>query len=890
MGAAAAEVRSSQISVSIRLRPLSKVEAARGGGCWDVRDSTIIACLPNGNPWPGGPRHSFDRVFSPENSTSEMYTETTRPIILSTVNGFNGTVFAYGQTSSGKTYTMRGSNQSPGVIPLAVYDAFDEIYKTQDREFLVRVSYMEIYNEEINDLLNPNSRRLQVHETIERGVFVAGLREEIVTSPEEVVDLMTRGEEHRHYGETNMNQYSSRSHTIFRMVIESRERAADEDAASIEQNGVDAVRVSTLNLVDLAGSERAAKTGADGVRMKEGAHINKSLMYLGQVIKKLSEGVDARGGHINFRDSKLTRILQSALGGNSMTAIICCISPATANMEETRSTLLFAERAKRVTNNAQVNEVLTDQALLQRQKKEIAELRRKLQAANSSEVELEVNRLRQEMLRMEQDNVLLELQLAERTAVEAQHRAKIDSLTKLVLAKHQDEANLQENWTKGGNRRHTTFAPRLPASSSHQLPDVKRPKLAELPVNILESEDTAPLIISEEPAGQATFTPRQSSVKRPFLEVPEEEVHETHKRKCSGPFSTPAAQVLKELETWKARCAELESQLAAQTKPGKSEDVLRQIEQLQMERAYMERELVDISQAAKTRIAELQRQLEESQAQTHLTADASAEMPGRFTALQAALDERNVEVLMLKSQLQDQHTFKEESRPQPRDEALLDQEIQQLREELAVALTQLNSRSPAQSSGQRTGGKDEDELTEELPGVEALFFTPKAIKGEPAKTQPGSAETVAFGEVSSHAKSEHSSKGAAEDRELAILQEALAAADEKEAEAASAITCLQRRVLEMDQAIMVQKGESEAAAAAAADTIVRILAEGEAAAQALNDELAKAHEQNARANQRCEEYEVALKALEDKLAKAEERVADIPVIMAQLQQVTRDDI
>ncbi|CAL5417990.1 unnamed protein product [Camellia sinensis] len=199
------------------------------------------------------------------------------------------TVFAYGQTNSGKTHTMRGSTSEPGVIPHAVRDLFDSIQEDMDREFLLRMSYMEIYNEEINDLLAPEHRKLQIHESLERGIFVARLKEEIVASPEQILELMEFA--HRHIGETNMNLYSSRSHTIFRMIIESKERSEDEDSGS----SCDAIRVSVLNLVDLAGSERAAKMGAEGVRLKEGSHINKSLMTLGTVIKKLSEGAESQG-------------------------------------------------------------------------------------------------------------------------------------------------------------------------------------------------------------------------------------------------------------------------------------------------------------------------------------------------------------------------------------------------------------------------------------------------------------------------------------------------------------------------------------------------------------------------------------------------------------------
>lgn len=345
-----------RIYVTVRARPLSPEDAKSSP--WKISGNGISF---NNSSF----KFDFDRIFGEDCRTKEVYEARTREIVSAAVGGFNGTVFAYGQTNSGKTHTMRGSASEPGVIPLAVRDLFDIIQEVPDREFLLRMSYMEIYNEEINDLLAPEHRKLQVHESLERGIFVAGLREEIVASPEQVLDLMEFGESHRHIGETNMNLHSSRSHTIFRMIIESRDKAGDEESV----DSCDAVRVSVLNLVDLAGSERAAKTGAEGVRLKEGSHINKSLMTLGTVIKKLSEGAESQGGHVPYRDSKLTRILQPALGGNANTAIICNITLAQIHADETKSSLQFASRALRVTNCARVNEILTDAALMKRQKK-----------------------------------------------------------------------------------------------------------------------------------------------------------------------------------------------------------------------------------------------------------------------------------------------------------------------------------------------------------------------------------------------------------------------------------------------------------------------------------------------------------------------------------------
>ncbi|KAK1269835.1 Kinesin-like protein NACK2 [Acorus gramineus] len=381
-----------RIYVTVRARPLSSEEAKTNP--WRISGNSIS--LSN---QPG--KFEFDWVFGEECTTVEVYEARTKEIVAAAVRGFNGTVFAYGQTNSGKTYTMRGSTDEPGVIPLAVHDLFNSIQEDVDREFLLRMSYMEIYNEEINDLLAPEHRKLQIHESLERGIFVAGLREEIVTCPEQVLDFIKFGESHRHIGETNMNTYSSRSHTIFRMIIESREKTEDGN----ETNACDAVRVSVLNLVDLAGSERAAKTGAEGVRLREGSHINKSLMTLGTVIKKLSEGAESHGSHVPYRDSKLTRILQPSLGGNANTAIICNITLA---------------------------QILTDAALLRRQKKEIEELRAQLLGSHSEHLEEEILNLRNVLLQSELERERIALELQEEKIAQARSERRLKEQEKKI--------------------------------------------------------------------------------------------------------------------------------------------------------------------------------------------------------------------------------------------------------------------------------------------------------------------------------------------------------------------------------------------------------------------------------------------------------------------------
>ncbi|KQJ90276.1 hypothetical protein BRADI_4g30490v3 [Brachypodium distachyon] len=440
-----------RIHVTVRARPLSAEDAQSSP--WRISGNAVaLTAQPS-------TRFEFDRIFGEECRTADVYMARTKHIVDSAVQGFNGTVFAYGQTNSGKTYTMRGSDDEPGIIPLAIHDLFRSIQEHMDREFLVRMSYMEIYNEEINDLLVPEHRKLQIHENSERGIYVAGLSEEIVTHPEQVLDFVSFGESRRHIGETNMNVYSSRSHTIFRMVVESREKVDDSDSG----DSCDAVRVSVLNLVDLAGSERAAKTGAEGVRLKEGSHINKSLMTLGTVIKKLSEGIKGQGGHVPYRDSKLTRILQPALGGNANTAIICNITLAQVHADETKSSLQFASRALRVTNCAEVNEILTDAALLKRQRKEIEELRAKLKNSQSEHCDEDILNLRNTLLQseLEKERIALELE-EERKAKEQrekrllQQAKKIENLSSLVLNSERDDRTV----VSSKNKRRQTWCPK----------------------------------------------------------------------------------------------------------------------------------------------------------------------------------------------------------------------------------------------------------------------------------------------------------------------------------------------------------------------------------------------------------------------------------------------
>ncbi|KAL5542545.1 hypothetical protein UlMin_010255 [Ulmus minor] len=491
-----------RIHVAVRARPLSPEDAKSSP--WLISGNSIF--MPNNSS-----KFEFDKILGQDCETVEVYQARTKEIVAAAVRGFNGTVFAYGQTNSGKTYTMRGSASELGVIPLAVHDVFDTIDQVVDREFLLRMSYMEIYNEEINDLLVPEHRKLQIHENLERGIYVAGLREEIVASPEQVLRFMEFGESHRHIGETNMNVHSSRSHTIFRMIIESKDKTEDEDVSA----SCDAVRVSVLNLVDLAGSERAAKTGAEGVRLKEGSHINKSLMTLGTVIKKLSEGAESQGGHVPYRDSKLTRILQPALGGNANTAMICNITLAQIHADETKSSLQFASRALRVTNCAHVNEILTDAALLKRQKKEIEELRAKLQGSHSEHLEKEILNLRNTLLQieLERERIALELEEERKSQAECEKRLqeqakKIENLSTMVLCSSRDE---NRDRFKKDKRRDTWCPGNLAREALGEVNSTMQSKASDIKTRRTR-HDMGPLLPFEEIINEIDF-PEDESCK-----------------------------------------------------------------------------------------------------------------------------------------------------------------------------------------------------------------------------------------------------------------------------------------------------------------------------------------------------------------------------------------
>jgi centromeric protein E len=414
-----------------------------------------------------------DNVFDTQDNNARVYDAAAKRLVRRVMEGYHGTVFAYGMTGTGKTFSMQGTATNPGVIPLAITDIFSYIRETPHREFLLRVSYLEIYNEKINDLLagpiagtnglpGPQEE-IKLREDSKRGVYATPLKEEIVQSPTQLLRVIARGDNARRVAGTQFNARSSRSHAVVQIVVESRERApaptgnvASNKRSAIVPGGV---RVSTLSLIDLAGSEKAADNKE---RRTEGSHINKSLLTLGTVIARLSSDKEkaekdkGKGDkHLPYRDSKLTRLLQPALSGNSLVSILCTIqigstgsaAHATTHTGETLNTLKFASRAKNniVSHAKKADESLgaggdaAGRALLDRYRLEIQDLKKQLEESKGKETkeeeedelkkDLEEEKEREIADKQRHEEQMLEMQLA-RTAL----KERIEHLNRLILS------------------------------------------------------------------------------------------------------------------------------------------------------------------------------------------------------------------------------------------------------------------------------------------------------------------------------------------------------------------------------------------------------------------------------------------------------------------------
>nr|XP_027115822.1 kinesin-like protein KIN-12E isoform X3 [Coffea arabica] len=357
------------VQVLIRIRPIRNIEKVSQGYARCLRQETAKSLV-----WLGHPetRFTFDHIACETISQEKLFTIAGLPMVDNCMSGYNSCMFAYGQTGSGKTHTMMGDigqmagklNEDCGITPRIFEYLFTRISEEENNrrneglKYSCKCSFLEIYNEQITDLLEPSSTNLQLREDLKKGVYVENLTEYSVRTVDDVLRLLLQGAANRKIAATHMNSESSRSHSVFTCIIESR----------WEKDSMTHIRFGRLNLVDLAGSERQKSSGAEGDRLKEAANINKSLSTLGLVIMSLVDLAQGKNRHVPYRDSRLTFLLQDSLGGNSKTTIIANVSPSICSANETLSTLKFAQRAKLIQNNAKVNEDASgDVIALQRQ-------------------------------------------------------------------------------------------------------------------------------------------------------------------------------------------------------------------------------------------------------------------------------------------------------------------------------------------------------------------------------------------------------------------------------------------------------------------------------------------------------------------------------------------
>ncbi|XP_060843483.1 osmotic avoidance abnormal protein 3 isoform X2 [Rhopalosiphum padi] len=426
---------SENVKVIARCRPMNARERALNSKNVVFIDSEKCTCsIVNPTDGSAPPKtFTFDGVYGPDSNTEQIYNDIAYPFVEGILEGYNCTVFAYGQTGCGKSFSMQGVDSPPnqrGIIPRAFEHVFEAISVTDDVKFLVLASYIEIYNEEVRDLLSTDTkRRLELKENPERGVYVHELSHHAVHDVIECQKLMEQGWRNRATGATMMNADSSRSHSIFTISVEMMSTSQDVDE-------IKSIKRGKLSLVDLAGSERQAKTGASGDRLREATKINLSLSALGNVISAL---VDGKAKHIPYRDSKLTRLLQDSLGGNTKTLMVACLSPADNNYDETLSTLRYANRAKNIYNEPHVNEDPKDTMLRQYQE-QIKKLKELLEASTaqlpSSNGQNDISE--KEKLRLEYQDEMIKL----REKYQEEYNSKCQMQADLKTLKEKYDKNL----------------------------------------------------------------------------------------------------------------------------------------------------------------------------------------------------------------------------------------------------------------------------------------------------------------------------------------------------------------------------------------------------------------------------------------------------------------
>ena len=380
-------------------------------------------------------RFTFDTIFDMDSLQEDVYNITAKQAVQSVLEGYNSTIFCYGQTGTGKTYTMEGftyesKNPNRGIIQRTIQDIFNFIETTSDSntKFIIRASFLQIYNENISDLLKSDKKNLQIREDKKKGIYVDLLSEWAVRSPLDLYALLRRGGGSRTTSATYMNDVSSRSHAVFQITVEqmTTDKELNDNKAQI--------KVGKLNLVDLAGSERIRITGTRGQQLEESKKINKSLSCLGNVINALT---DKKGkNYIPYRDSKLTRLLQDSLGGNCKTTMIATISPSEDAFSESLSTLYFAQRAKKIKNRPIINEDVNNRALIRKYETELKNLRNELELKNkmlkNNGLVMQLQEEKEQAL-MDKNNAIKELEKASRQfLIEREEKLKLEKKIQMM--------------------------------------------------------------------------------------------------------------------------------------------------------------------------------------------------------------------------------------------------------------------------------------------------------------------------------------------------------------------------------------------------------------------------------------------------------------------------
>jgi hypothetical protein len=513
--------------VAVRVRPMwAKEEAAGEYNTVTVLEGKVVTVM---DPWYDADlnpnrakekQYAFDVVFDEEVGQEEVYKQSARGLVDGVLDGYNSSVFAYGATGAGKTHTMLGSLDEPGVMVNTLHDMFVRMKDASFHEakFKVTLSYMEIYNELIKDLLQPTSIDLKLNEDPARGMVVQGITEYGADSADEILELLHRGNMHRAVEPTAANQVSSRSHAVLQITVEQ-----SEATAHVTGN----VRIGKLSMVDLAGSERASKTDNTGQRLKEGANINRSLLALGNCITALAD--KNRKGHVPFRDSKMTRLLKDSLGGNCRTVMIANISPSHRQFEETVNTLKYANRAKNLKTQVARNVVSVSahiaeyQRIIMELRNEVTDLKSALKQNAGPETDTTMHRKQRSLDYV--DNLekqhLQQLKDAIMSAL-AERRKLLSQLTD--HSKALSEARAKDETPRADGDKGGDAAAQPPDSGAHA---VLHAKLVEVRRLLQQNQQTVNEIISTA-VQRISSTERlqllQLLVRGKFLEVMNEEM------------------------------------------------------------------------------------------------------------------------------------------------------------------------------------------------------------------------------------------------------------------------------------------------------------------------------------------------------------------------------